>query len=88
MELVTLSVTATDDVDAAPQCSLTSISGAPAVNAVVTGPLTAQVRSDRDAVYTFNVGCADSAGNKSTASVQVAVSKDSPGVGATRTGKK
>lgn len=78
MERVTLSVTATDDVDAAPKCSLMSITGAPAADAVVTGPFTASVRAEKDAVYTFNVGCADKAGNKSQASVRVAVSKDPP----------
>jgi probable HAF family extracellular repeat protein len=78
METVTLSVTATDNVDAAPTCSLTSITGAPASAAVITGALTANVRSDRDAVYTLNVTCGDRAGNKALGSVKVAVSKDSP----------
>jgi hypothetical protein len=84
MEQVTLSVTATDDVDAAPACSLTSVTGAPAADAVVTGPLTANVRSEKDAVYTFNVGCSDKAGNTSQASVHVAVSKDSPSLTLTK----
>lgn len=78
MESVTLSVTATDDVDAAPKCALTSIAGAPAANAVVTGPFTASVRAEKDAVYTFTVGCADKAGNTSQGSVRVTVSKDPP----------
>lgn len=88
MEKVTLSVTATDDVDAAPQCSLTWITGAPAADAVVTGRFTASVRSEKDAVYTFNVGCADKAGNQSQASVRVAVSKDSPIAAATKGSKR
>ena len=74
MESVTLSVTATDDVDAAPACALTSITGAPATDAVITGPFSASVRSQKDAIYTLTVGCSDRAGNKSEASIRVAVS--------------
>lgn len=88
MEKVTLSVTATDDVDAAPNCTLTSITGAPAADVLVTGPLTANVRAEKDAVYTFNVGCRDKAGNKSQASVHVAVSKDSPSPSLARSRKR
>jgi hypothetical protein len=75
---VTLFVTATDDVDAAPACALTSITGAPVSDAVITGPFSASVRSQKDAVYTFTVGCSDHAGNTSLGSVRVAVSKDPP----------
>jgi hypothetical protein len=78
MESVTLSVTATDDVDPAPTCSLTSITGAPAGYAVVTGAFTANVKSEKDVVYTLNVTCGDRAGNKSQGSIRVAVNKDSP----------
>jgi hypothetical protein len=78
MTSVTLSVAATDDVDAAPTCSLTSITGAPAAYFAVTGPFSANLRAEKDVVYTLNVTCGDKAGNKSQASVPVAVSKDSP----------
>jgi probable HAF family extracellular repeat protein len=87
MESVTLSVTATDDVDAEPKCTLTSITGAAAGFAVVTGPLTANVRSDKDVVYTLNVMCGDRVGNKSQASVAVTIGKD-PHVAATSSSKK
>lgn len=75
MVKVTLSVSATDDVDAVPQCALTSVSGAPA-DAVVTGPFTASVRANKGAVYTLRVACGDRAGNKSEGAVSVTVSKD------------
>lgn len=88
LEPVTLSVAATDDVDAAPACSLLSITGAPAADAVITGPLTASVRSEKGVVYTFNVGCADKAGNKSRAAIQVAVTKDPPPASATKANKR
>jgi len=78
MEGVTLLVTATDDVDAAPECTLTSITGAPASSAAITGALTANLRADKDVVYTLNVTCGDHAGNKAAGSVGVAVSKDPP----------
>ena len=63
-----------------PQCSLTSITGAPAGSFAILGALTANVRADKDAVYSLNVTCQDLAGNKSQGSVAVAVSKDSPAV--------
>jgi hypothetical protein len=88
METVTLSVTATDNVDAAPTCTLTSVTGAPASAAVITGALTANVRSDKDAVYTLNVTCGDRAGNKALGSVKVAVSKDPPSASAASSSKK
>ena len=78
MEQVTLSVTATDNLDSAPQCSLTSITGAPAGSFAILGALTANVRADKDAVYSLNVTCRDLAGNQTQGSVAVAVSKDSP----------
>lgn len=80
MEQVTLSVTATDNRDSAPQCSLTSITGAPAGSFAILGALTANVRADKDTVYSLNVTCQDLAGNTSQSSVAVAVSKDSPAV--------
>jgi probable HAF family extracellular repeat protein len=78
MEQVTLSVTATDNLDSAPQCSLTSITGAPAGSFAILGALTANVRADKDAVYSLNVTCQDLAGNQAQGSVAVAVSKDAP----------
>jgi hypothetical protein len=78
MESVTVSVTATDDVDTAPLCALTSVTGTPGGAAVMTGGFSANVRSDKDAVYTLTVGCSDRAGNKSQMAIQVAISKDAP----------
>lgn len=78
MVSVTVSVSATDDVDATPTCGLTSITGAPAADAVVTGPFTANVRANKDTVYTLHVTCSDRAGNWSERAVSVAVSKDKP----------
>ena len=80
---VSVSVRATDNLDAAPQCSLTSISsnGGPAGDAVITGAFTAQVRADKQAdgssrIYTLKVTCVDGAGNKAFCSTTVVVSKD------------
>ena len=79
---VTIGVSATDDVDASPVCTMTSVTGGPASDIVVTGPFGANVRAARNAdgsvrTYTFDVSCADSAGNTSLAGVSVAVGKDS-----------
>lgn len=83
MVRVTLSVQATDNVDAAPQCTLTSITsnGGAASDVSVTGPLAADVRAEKNGdgsvrVYTFLVTCVDAAGNASTWATGVAVSKD------------
>ena len=78
---VSVSVSASDDVDAAPVCALSGVSGAPASDVVVTGPLSARVRAVRNAdgstrVYLFEVSCHDAAGNASTAAASVSVSKD------------
>jgi probable HAF family extracellular repeat protein len=75
---VTVSVSATDNVDAVPQCALTSVSGAPASDFVLTGPLTVSVRANKDEIYTLGVTCSDQAGNRSNGTVTVVVSKDAP----------
>lgn len=82
---VTVSVTATDDVDATPQCSLSSVlsNGGGPYDAAVTGQFSADVRAEKNAdgslrTYTLKVACRDAAGNKSWGSTTVAVTKDSP----------
>jgi len=80
---VAVSVSATDDVDPNPSCSLTSISGGLAGGAVVTGPLSASLRADKDSVYSLRVTCSDHAGNRSFGDTTVTVTKD-PGNGITR----
>ena len=81
---VRVSVSATDDVDASPNCSLQAITGGTNYDYVVTGPLTASVRADRDSggdrIYTLNVGCADRAGNLTMGAAYVTVTKDNVGV--------
>ena len=91
---VAVTVSATDDVDATPQCSLASISanGGSASDAEVTGPFTANVRSEKNSdgtvrVYTLHVKCADNAGNKSEGAATVVVGKDSEAVKAFLSGK-
>lgn len=79
---VTVSVSATDDVDSAPQCYLASVSGGSPGDAVKTGRFTADVRSEKNGdgsvrVYSLNVKCFDSAGNKSVGVATVVVGKDS-----------
>ena len=88
---VAVSVSATDDVDAEPGCYLASVSanGGSASDAVVTGPFTADVRSEKNSdgsvrVYTLQVKCADNAGNKSYGAATVVVGKDSEAVKAFR----
>lgn len=80
---VSVSVSATDDVDASPACRLTGVTGGPASDVVVTGLFSASVRAvknDNGSVrtYLFNVTCSDASGNASDASVSVSVSKDTP----------
>jgi probable HAF family extracellular repeat protein len=81
----TVSVTATDNVDAAPACGITSISATePAAgDADITGPLTASLRAVRDSdgttrIYTIHVTCSDQAGNTTEGTVDVTVGKDHP----------
>lgn len=75
---VTLSVSASDDVDAAPVCALNSISGTGATqyDYTITGPLSAKVRATGGRTYTLNVRCSDSAGNFSQAATAVVVPSD------------
>ena len=80
---VALHASATDDVDASPVCTLADVSGGPASDVVVTGPLSANVRATRNGdgsvrTYLFSVACSDRAGNSSLAAVSVSVSKDQP----------
>lgn len=82
MVTVTVSVSATDDVDSTPQCDLTSVSGGDPNDAVQTGRFTASVRAEKNAdasvrVYSLNVTCSDSARNESTGVARVVVGKDS-----------
>ena len=69
---VTVSVSATDDVDAAPVCSVTGVTGG-AGDSSVTGPLSLNVKAASGANYTVNVRCADAAGNASNAATAVSV---------------
>ena len=78
---VSISVSATDDVDADPVCTMTGVTGGPAADIAVTGAFTANVRATRNGdgsvrIYTFNVSCRDQAGNTSLAAAAVSVSKD------------
>jgi probable HAF family extracellular repeat protein len=78
---VSVSVTATDDVDAAPACVLQSITGAANTEFIVTGLLSASVRADKNSdgsnrVYALHVSCADRAGNATAAVTTVTITKD------------
>jgi hypothetical protein len=78
---VSVSASATDDVDAAPVCRVSGISGAPASDYTVTGDFSAKVRAARNAdgstrEYLVEVSCNDAAGNVSRAAVTVTVGKD------------
>jgi hypothetical protein len=76
---VTVSVTATDDVDASPSCAISSISVVPAPGAddyATTGPLTAKVRALGGRTYTLVVTCSDAAFNRSSGAVAVVVPPD------------
>ena len=79
---VSVFVTSSDDVDNAPTCSVTSISGAPSSDYEITGRFTANVRASKNddgstRVYSLKVTCQDAAGNRSTAVARVAICKDS-----------
>jgi probable HAF family extracellular repeat protein len=80
MAPVTVSVTAVDDVDPQPVCSITSIDATEgdASDGVITGALTATVRATKDArgsarTYTLTVTCGDASQNTATAEVNVTV---------------
>ena len=77
MMSVAVSVAATDDVDSAPRCTLTSVTGGWG-DSVITGPLSANVRANKDTSYTLQVTCSDRAGNSTRENVNVAVLKDDP----------
>ena len=75
---ISVSVSASDDVDEAPSCALSSITGG---DSEITGRFTANVRAskgdDSDSrVYTLKVTCTDKAGNKTVAPVRVFICKD------------
>jgi probable HAF family extracellular repeat protein len=83
MTPVVVSVSATDDVDPHPSCSITSIDATEADpgQAIITGTLTASVFSEKDSrgnarVYTLTVTCSDASHNASTGTVTVQVSGD------------
>jgi len=78
MRPVTVSVSASDDVDAAPVCALSSISGTGATpyDYAITGPLSAKLRATGGRTYTLNVRCSDAAGNSSQAATAVVVPSD------------
>jgi hypothetical protein len=85
MVAVSVSIGATDNVDALPQCSVKSVTaiGADADDMAVTGTYSANVRAEKNSdgsarIYTVKVTCADAAGNKSWGSTTVTVSKDGP----------
>jgi probable HAF family extracellular repeat protein len=84
---VTVAVTAIDDVDAAPRCSITGVTDSeepatgsnPSVD--ITGELTlglqaARVGTGNGRTYTIGVRCADASGNASTTTVVVLVPHD------------
>jgi probable HAF family extracellular repeat protein len=81
---VSIAVSAEDDVDGSPVCKVTSVTGAPASDIVMTGPLSAKVRASKDEwgwtvrTYVFEVACSDHSGNASQAAVTVTVGKDAP----------
>jgi probable HAF family extracellular repeat protein len=75
MVSVSVSVSATDDVDASPTCSLVAVTGGGAGDAVVTGPFSASVRANKGTVYSLTVTCSDQAGNTSSKSATVTVQK-------------
>jgi len=72
---VSVTVAATDDVDAVPACSLTSISGGSPDDSAITGAFSANLRAKNGNVYMLTVTCRDRAGKGSSASVSVAVTK-------------
>ena len=78
---VSVYVTASDEVDDAPSCSVTSISGAPSSDYDITGRSTANVRATKNddgstRVYAVKVTCTDAAGNRSTSVARVAICKE------------
>jgi probable HAF family extracellular repeat protein len=72
---LTVAVSATDDVDAAPSCAVVAVTGGSAGDAVVTGPFSFSVRANKGTVYCVKVTCSDQAGNTSSKSAKVTISK-------------
>jgi hypothetical protein len=74
-------VSATDNVDALPQCSVKAVfvTNGPAGDGVVTGTFTASVRAEKDQSYTIKVVCRDAAGNASYGSASVSVTNKETG---------
>ncbi|MDP9193452.1 MAG: HYR domain-containing protein [Acidobacteriota bacterium] len=81
---VTVTANVIDNVDAAPLVRIYAITcdeTIAASDAVITGPLTAKLRADRDGngdgrVYTLHIEAIDAAGNRSTRTVTVSVTHD------------
>jgi probable HAF family extracellular repeat protein len=73
---VQVSVSAIDDVDGSPSCSVSGVTGAPASDYAITGPFSLKLRATKNASYMVSVTCVDDAGNDSVAAVTVSVSKD------------
>lgn len=81
---VTITVNVEDLVDPAPLVRIYDITCDESIgssDAVITGPLTANLRADRDAqqngrVYTLHIEAIDDSGNRSTATVTVTVPHD------------
>ena len=75
---VTLAVTASDDVDDAPACALSSISasGGTAADYSITGAFSAQLRAVGGRIYRLNVTCTDAAGNSASGFTDVVVPAD------------
>jgi hypothetical protein len=85
---VTVSVSATDNCDAQVTCRITSVTSNEAVNGtgdgdkspdwIITGNLTLELRAERSGkgkgrLYTINIECLDSSGNRATKAVAVSV---------------
>ncbi|HEX3071670.1 MAG TPA: hypothetical protein VHX14_24115, partial [Thermoanaerobaculia bacterium] len=98
MVTVTLTVIATDLVDPAPTSHIVSVTSNEADNAngdgdttpdiLITGPLTVQLRAERDGgtsgtprIYTITVATSDASGNTAHGTVTVSVSQASNGKG-------
>ena len=80
---VAIAVAATDSVDPAVACRVSSIGSneGTAADGTITGPLSVALRADRDGsgsgrIYTITVGCRDASGNTSTGSTQVVLPHD------------
>jgi parallel beta-helix repeat protein len=85
---ITVAVSARDNCDPSVSCRITSVTSNEPVNGLgdgdkspdwtITGPLTVSLRAERAAkgngrIYTINIECVDSSGNRATSYVQVSV---------------